>query len=113
MDARTYELEVEGLRISKATTFDLTALKNFPRVSISATIQCGGNRRSEMGGTKEVGGLAWTGGAIGNAKWTGLRLRDLLKAAGFDPKAYPNPDKIHVQVHQNTDSKLTGLVPVS
>lgn len=32
---------------------------------------------------KPVKGLAWAQGAMGNAEWKGVRLRDLLLDAGF------------------------------
>lgn len=60
-----------------------------------------------MGKVKPVAGLAWTGGAIGNAKWTGARLKDVLSSAGFDPHKYPNPEKIHVQF-EGMDSDQSG-----
>lgn len=74
-------------------------IKKFPKVSISATIQCGGNRRSDMGKAKPVAGLAWSGGAIGNAKWSGARLIDVLKQAGFNPESFKNPGSLHVKVN--------------
>ena len=46
---------------------------------MTSTIQCGGNRRAEMNQIKEIKGLMWKGGAIGNAKWAGVRLSDVLK----------------------------------
>ena len=36
---------------------------------------------------RKVKGLEWFGGAIGNAKWGGARLCDVLAAAGVDPDA--------------------------
>lgn len=39
---------------------------------------CGGNRRSEMAEIKPVKGLSWGPGAVGNAEWSGARLRDVL-----------------------------------
>ena len=36
---------------------------------------------------RKVKGLEWFGGAIGNAKWGGARLSDVLAAAGIDPEA--------------------------
>ena len=49
------------------------------QVEVTSTIQCGGNRRAEMNQIKEIKGLMWKGGAIGNAKWAGVRLSDVLK----------------------------------
>ena len=41
--------------------------------------------RSEMNKSgRKVKGLEWFGGAIGNAKWGGARLCDVLAAAGVD-----------------------------
>jgi len=89
---------VEGIHLKDAS-LKLDDIKTkFPPVEISATIQCGGNRRSDMGKTKAVAGLAWSGGAIGNAKWKGARLRDVLKASNFNAGKYSNPEKYHVQV---------------
>ncbi len=60
--------------------FTLADLKNFKETSIIATIQCAGNRRSDMNAIKPVQGLSWGSAAIGNAKWTGVPLRSVLKA---------------------------------
>jgi DMSO/TMAO reductase YedYZ molybdopterin-dependent catalytic subunit len=51
---------------------------------VTATIQCAGNRRNEMTAVKPVKGGFWDIGAIGNAEWSGVRLRDVLLAAGVD-----------------------------
>uniref|UniRef100_V9IET3 Sulfite oxidase n=1 Tax=Apis cerana TaxID=7461 RepID=V9IET3_APICE len=40
---------------------------------------CAGNRRSEMTKEKQLKGLNWGIGAVGNATWTGTRLCDILK----------------------------------
>jgi len=97
VDAKTYRLEIDGLNL-RDVSLSLEDIKKFPKVSISATIQCGGNRRTEMGKDKPVAGLGWTGGAIGNAKWTGVRLIDVLRTAGFTPEKYKNAEKLQVKV---------------
>lgn len=97
IDVKTYRLELEGINL-KDKSFSLEDLKKFPKATVSATIQCGGNRRTEMGKPRAVAGLAWTGGAIGNAKWTGVKLIDVLRAANFHPESYENPENLHVQV---------------
>jgi len=43
---------------------------------------CAGNRRSEMKGDQPVRGLQWNTGAVGNARWTGVLLSDILLSAG-------------------------------
>uniref|UniRef100_A0A915C169 sulfite oxidase n=1 Tax=Parascaris univalens TaxID=6257 RepID=A0A915C169_PARUN len=86
IDVKTHRLKVDGLGVKRAIVLSVDDLKrNFRQVSVSATLQCAGNRRVEMAKFKKVQGLAWRGQAIGNAKWTGVRLRDILIAAGVDP----------------------------
>jgi sulfite oxidase len=56
---------------------------NFPHVVVTATMQCAGNRRADMRAVAPVSGDPWEGGAIGTADWTGIRLGDVLRAAGI------------------------------
>ncbi|CAF9922596.1 MAG: hypothetical protein ALECFALPRED_002126 [Alectoria fallacina] len=71
--------------------------KNFKQHKITAVLQCSGNRRAHMTeGSRPTNGLQWEAGAIGNAEWTGPRLRDVLADAGFNVAA--PPDKVqHAQ----------------
>lgn len=89
--------------------------RGFPEHTITATIECGGNRRREMAnrysaGDKGVKGLAWDGGAIGNATWTGVYLRDVIAACQKVP--LENPDTYHVQF-EGADSDAAGHFQVS
>jgi len=62
----------------------------FTQHTITATLQCSGNRRSDMStNSRKTQGLPWGFGAISNSSWTGVRLRDVLADAGFssDPSA--------------------------
>lgn len=52
--------------------------------TMPAVMQCAGNRRADMQLVKPTSGDPWAPGAIGNAEWTGVRLRDVLQAAGAD-----------------------------
>nr|XP_014278403.1 sulfite oxidase isoform X2 [Halyomorpha halys] len=81
VDLESYELEISGVGI-KDKTFSMENLKNLPKHSITASIQCAGNRRSEMSKIKAVKGLEWGPAVIGNAVWSGVRLCDLLAALG-------------------------------
>lgn len=61
--------------------FSLDELKSkFKPVSIKSVIQCSGNRRRDLKNIKEIKGLNWNVGAIGNAEWTGARLVDVLES---------------------------------
>jgi sulfite oxidase len=50
-------------------------------------MQCAGNRRADLRAVAPVSGDPWAGGAIGNAAWTGVRLADVLRAAGIVAEA--------------------------
>ncbi|KAJ3090437.1 hypothetical protein HK102_003759 [Quaeritorhiza haematococci] len=68
---------------------------HFPEHSITATLQCAGNRRADMAAQKPVHGLKWELGAIGNARWTGVRLSDVIKSmlaehGGFEAVVDPS-----------------------
>jgi len=52
----------------------------FEPVSLVALCQCAGNSRSFF--DPRVPGGQWGNGAIGNARWKGVRLMDVLDAAG-------------------------------
>ncbi|KAG2487321.1 hypothetical protein HYH03_014038 [Edaphochlamys debaryana] len=82
LDAEAFRLRVEG-EGTRALEFSLEELKTrFRKHSVTATVQCTGNRRNEMSAVKPVKGLEWDQGAIGTAVWSGVRLRDVLRALG-------------------------------
>jgi hypothetical protein len=56
-------------------------LRRMEAVSIVAVNQCSGNSRSLF--EPRVTGGQWLNGAMGNARWTGVRLGDLLERAGL------------------------------
>jgi DMSO/TMAO reductase YedYZ molybdopterin-dependent catalytic subunit len=79
VDARSWRLRVGGTSASRSREFSLEELKRqFEQVSIAAINQCSGNRRGLF--TPRVPGVQWEHGAIGNATWTGVRLRDVLRS---------------------------------
>jgi Oxidoreductase molybdopterin binding domain/Mo-co oxidoreductase dimerisation domain len=53
---------------------------SFPRVELVAINQCSGNSRGYF--QPRVPGGQWSHGAMGNARWTGVRLKDVLDRAG-------------------------------
>lgn len=87
-----YELTIVGRDGNKLCSFSLDDLKSkFEPVSVSATVQCAGNRRNELNRVKKVKGGGWELGAISNAVWTGARLSDVLAhAAGKDVHVVTN-----------------------
>lgn len=78
-----WQLTVGGLVDRELTiTFDeLTT--GYPTHRVVATLQCAGNRRSGFTAIREIPGEdPWRGGATSTADWHGVRLADVLRAAG-------------------------------
>ena len=86
VEADTFVLSVGGL-VAKPLRLGLDDLAGFHQVTIAATLQCAGNRRADLDALKPVSGDPWGAGAIGNAGWSGVRLADVLRAAGADMAA--------------------------
>lgn len=93
VDASEFELQIEIEGSDKTKTFKLDDIYALPKYDVTATIMCGGNRRSEMTQVKPVKGLSWGMAAVGNAVWSGPRLCDILKAMGIESN-----EKQHVHV---------------
>jgi sulfite dehydrogenase (cytochrome) subunit A len=85
VDLQTFRLEVSG-HVQKPLSLSLQDLKTkFEPVSLVALAQCAGNSRSLF--EPRVPGAQWGNGAMGNARWKGARLKDVLDAAGVRPGA--------------------------
>jgi DMSO/TMAO reductase YedYZ molybdopterin-dependent catalytic subunit len=79
-----WRLEIAGL-VEKPQSLSLADLKKLPRVELVSVLECAGNGRAFY--TPRVAGAQWRFGSVGNARWTGVRLRDVLKLAGLKPSA--------------------------
>lgn len=80
VDLKDWKLQIEG-NVNKSLAFSLPELmQKFKPISLAAVNQCSGNSRSRL--LPRVPGGQWGNGAMGNAMWTGVRLRELLDAAG-------------------------------
>ena len=82
-DAWTLTIDGEVNKPLKLSIGDLK--QRFEVVSRKLLIECGGNGRA--GFNPPASGNQWTYGAVGNSEWTGVRLTDVLKAAGLKPDA--------------------------
>ncbi|CAD5229565.1 unnamed protein product [Bursaphelenchus okinawaensis] len=104
-DIKKHRLQVSGLGINKPVELNVDDLKlKYEPVDVISVVQCAGNRRNDMNEYKKVNGLMWTGTAISCAKWTGVRLRDLLITAGVNP----NDRKIKHVHFEGADTDPTG-----
>lgn len=103
IEAREWKLKIGGDSVATPTEFTLHELKqNFEQVEIAAVNQCAGNRRGLM--QPHVPGVQWGCGAMGNARWRGVRLKDVLKKAGIKKNALEI-------VANGTDAGLTDKTP--
>lgn len=86
IDAKKWTLTIDGESVAQKKTFTLADLKSkFKQYTYQLTIECGGNGRSEF--NPPAKGNQWTVGAVYCAEWTGVRLRDVLEAAGIKEDA--------------------------
>jgi DMSO/TMAO reductase YedYZ molybdopterin-dependent catalytic subunit len=82
----TWRLRVGGPAVTTTGEYSLDDLKRgFEQVEIVAVCQCSGNRRGLS--DPHVPGVEWGYGAMGNARWKGVRLRDVLNKAGLKKEA--------------------------
>jgi DMSO/TMAO reductase YedYZ molybdopterin-dependent catalytic subunit len=81
VDPAAWRLRVGGPALEKALSFDLEQLRTqFEQVELAAFCMCSGNRRGLS--EPHVPGVQWGHGAMGNARWKGVRLKDVLSRAG-------------------------------
>jgi sulfite oxidase len=93
-----WQLRVNGL-VDKPLTLTYGQLKTgFDQHGVVATLACAGNRRAERLRVRAIPGKEpWAHGAISTARWRGVRLADILTAAGLQPEgglhvAFEAPD---------------------
>ncbi len=92
VDLRPWSASVEGLVENPLALHPAdTSFKDYEHVTLTAVLQCAGNGRAFF--EPIVPGVPWRKGAVGNATWTGVRLRDVLTRAGLKPGA------AHVHFH--------------
>lgn len=86
IDASNWTLTIDGESVKQEKTYTLDALKSkFKSHTYQLTLECGGNGRSEF--DPPAKGNQWTVGAVSCAKWTGVRLRDVLEDVGIKSNA--------------------------
>ena len=86
IDPRAWRLAIGGDAASTPYELSLEQLqRDFEQVEIVAVCQCSGTRRGLS--DPHVPGVQWGYGAMGNARWKGVRLKDLLARAGIGKDA--------------------------
>jgi DMSO/TMAO reductase YedYZ molybdopterin-dependent catalytic subunit len=80
----SYSLAVRG-EVNQTLALSLKDIQSLPQFEIVAVNQCAGNSRMSM--TPRVAGAQWVDGSLSNARWTGVRLKDVLDRAGVKANA--------------------------
>ena len=84
--AKDWTLTVGGESAERELKLSLQQLKReFKPAQVTAVCQCSGNRRGLF--EPHVPGVEWGVGAMGNALWRGVRLKDVLAKAGVKADA--------------------------
>jgi DMSO/TMAO reductase YedYZ molybdopterin-dependent catalytic subunit len=84
-DADKWTIKIDG-EVNTPLTLAVGELKSkFKPVTLRMVLECGGNGRSFF--SPQARGNQWTNGGAGCAEWTGVRVADVLKAAGVKPSA--------------------------
>ncbi|MCH9050247.1 MAG: sulfite oxidase [Proteobacteria bacterium] len=99
MNADSWTLTVDGF-VDNPLKLSIADLKSkFETVTRQICIECGGNGRAFF--DPKAKGNQWSLGAVACAEWTGVRLADVLKAAGVKKQAI-------YTAHYGADTHLSG-----
>lgn len=80
-----WRLAIDG-EVERPRSWSLGELRDaFETVTLTAVLECAGNGRSQF--QPATDGLPWRLGAVGCARWTGVRLRDVLNHSRVKPAA--------------------------
>ncbi len=99
IDEASWTLAVDG-EVERPLTLSIADLKSqFENVTLQLQLECGGNGRKFF--SPGASGNQWTFGAVGCPEWTGVRLADVLQAAGVKDAAV-------YTAHYGADTHLSG-----
>jgi DMSO/TMAO reductase YedYZ molybdopterin-dependent catalytic subunit len=100
IDPETHTIELAG-GVGRPYHVTLRELARLPRVESVVTLECAGNGRA-LFGLPNTSGVQWEHGAVGTARWGGVRLAALIERAG------PRPDARHVWFECADAAPLSG-----
>jgi DMSO/TMAO reductase YedYZ molybdopterin-dependent catalytic subunit len=83
-DLSRWRLKIDG-EVAKPIELSLADLRKLPVTEVTCVLQCAGNGRGLY--TPPLPGVQWRYGAVGNARWRGVRVREVLQRAGVSASA--------------------------
>lgn len=84
VDVAQWRLKIDG-HVINPLQLSMAELQKMPSTEVIGVLECAGNGRVFY--EPPVAGLQWANGAVGNGRWRGVRLYDLLQRAGVKPGA--------------------------
>lgn len=100
IDEETWSVSFDGEAIVNAKTYTLRELKSkFRHYTYQLVLECGGNGRYEF--DPPAKGNQWKVGAVSCARWTGVRIKDILEDVGVKDTA------VYIGYH-SADTHLSG-----
>lgn len=82
LDGGQWTLQVEG-EVDRPLTLRMEDLKKLEQFTQVVTLECAGNGRSFH--APKASGVQWENGAVGTARFRGVRLAEILRMAGVRP----------------------------
>ncbi|MDF2458186.1 MAG: putative Sulfite:cytochrome c oxidoreductase, subunit [Nitrospira sp.] len=83
IDSKSWRIRIDGA-VQRPLTLSFDELRKFEPVSEVVTLECAGNGRAFH--RPKVEGTPWEKGAVSTARWTGVRLADVLAQAQLQPE---------------------------
>ena len=89
VEATSWRLSVEGDAVDNPIELSFGDILEMRSTTLVSYLECAGNHRAMFGllNGQQAEGTQWERGAVGNAEWTGVRLRDVLELAGISEEA--------------------------
>jgi sulfite oxidase len=114
IDPSVWRLRVDGL-VERELSLSLETLQEaFVARTLTATLQCAGNRRAGLIAVRDIPGEApWGPGATGTASWTGVALADVLALAGpLDAAAHAGFEGADTSAEAKPPQRFGGSIPL-
>ncbi len=89
VDVADWRLSIEGDAVANPLTLSYAAIRELPRRTLVAYLECAGNHRGMFDRVlgQAADGTQWGTGGISNGEWSGVSLREVLELAGIRSEA--------------------------
>jgi DMSO/TMAO reductase YedYZ molybdopterin-dependent catalytic subunit/mono/diheme cytochrome c family protein len=106
----SWVISFEGL-LKKPQKLSLKQLKSKATVQFHAVLECSGNGRALF--NPPVSGIQWKRGAVGNAEWRGIPIKDVFGLLGISPTAKYATFEGYDEPVMPSKAKFVRSIPIS